>query len=254
MFDIISDIFYLLVFEPLFNLLIILLNIIPYSSLGISIIIVTLIVRFILYPSSKKSLETQKKIADIKPLLKEIEEKYKNDKQKKAEAQMTLYKEHKINPFGSLFFPLLVQLPILFGLYKIFTTDFLTNSASHHLYQNIFYPDFIGIYFVGINLAEASILIASVAAIIQHIQARSMIQIQNNKKDTEKNTEKDKQKKEPDMQTSMNFMMLYVLPIIILVFGTGIPYIGFEGLSAGISLYWATTTAFSLWQQKILYK
>ena len=250
MFSTISDIFYLLVFEPLFNLLIILLNIIPYNSLGISIIIVTLIIRFILYPSSKKSLETQKKIADIKPLLKEIERKHKNDRQKKAEAQMALYKEHKINPFGSLFFPLLVQLPILFGLYKIFTTDFLTTSASHHLYQHISYPDFIGTYFVGINLAEASILIAALAAIIQHIQARSMIQIQGNKKDTEK----DKQKKEPDMQTSMNFMMLYMLPIIILVFGTGIPYIGFEGLSAGISLYWATTTAFSLWQQKILYK
>lgn len=247
MFNTISDLFYLLVFEPLFNILILIINFVPYKNLGVGIIIITLIIRFVLYPSSKKSLQVQKKIADIKPALKEVEKKYKNDRQKKAEAQMALYKEHKINPFSSLFFPLLVQLPILFGLYKIFTTDFLNNSASEYLYSGISYPDFIGTYFVGINLMEASIFIATIAAIIQHLQARSMMQIQGNK-------EEEKNPQEPDIQASMNFVMLYILPFVILIFGTGLPFLGFEGLSAGISLYWATTTAFSWWQQKMLYK
>ena len=247
MFEFISDIFYLLVFEPLFNFLILTLNIIPYSNLGVGIIIVTLLIRFVLYPSSKKSLEVQKKIAEIKPKLKEIEEKYKDDRQKRAEAQMALYKEHKINPLGSILFPLFVQLPILFGLYKIFTVDFLSSGASDHLYANITYPDFIGTYFVGISLTEASIYIALIAAIIQHLQAKSMIKLQKSKQDSSAS-------KEQDFQASMNFAMLYVLPFVILIFGAGLPQIGFDGLPAGVSLYWAITTAFSWWQQTILYK
>ena len=248
MFGFISDIFYLLIFEPLFNFLIAILNLIPYSNLGAGIIIVTLVIRFILYPSFKKSLEVQKKIAEIRPQLKKIEKEHKDDRQKRAEAQMALYKEHKINPFSSLLFPLFVQLPILFGLYKIFTVDFFNNGASEHLYSLVSYPESIGIYFLTINLTEPSFIIAAVAAVIQYLQARSMTNFQASRQD-----KTDDGSKEQDVQKSMNLVMLYVLPIAILVIGTGIPAIGFEGLPAGVSLYWAIATAFALWQQNKLY-
>ncbi|MYE38419.1 MAG: YidC/Oxa1 family membrane protein insertase [Candidatus Spechtbacteria bacterium SB0662_bin_43] len=254
MWDFIVSVFDLFIFEPLLNFLVVILNILPYSNLGVAIILVTLVVRFILYPSSKKSLEAQKKIAHIRPKLKEIEEKYKDNRQKRAEAQLALYKEQGVNPLSTLSFPLLIQLPLLIGLYRVFIVDFANSGAQEHLYSFVSYPETIGVYLLSINLSESHWLIAAIAAIAQYFQARSFAQQQM--VSSKKTEDKDK-KKEPDFQSSLTFSMMYVLPIVIFVFGTGIPSIGsfggVQGLPAGVSLYWAATTLFSFWQQQRLY-
>ena len=67
MWDVIVFIFNTLVFEPIFNFLILVLNILPYSNLGVAIILTTIVVRIILYPSFKKSIKTQQKIAQLRP-------------------------------------------------------------------------------------------------------------------------------------------------------------------------------------------
>lgn len=249
MWDFIVSVFDLFIFEPILNFLIIILGVLPYSNLGVAIILVTLVVRFILYPSSKKSLEAQRKIASIRPQLKEIEKKYKDNRQKRAEAQLALYKEQGVNPLSTLSFPLLIQLPLLIGLYRVFIVDFANSGAQEYLYSFVSYPETIGIYLLGINLSESHWIIALVAAIAQYLQARSFAHQQAFSSDKKE----DKDKQEPDFQSSLTFSMMYVLPIIIFVFGAGIPPLGIQGFPAGISLYWATTTLFSFWQQQKLY-
>ncbi len=267
MWDVIVFIFNTLVFEPIFNFLILVLNILPYSNLGVAIILTTIVVRIILYPSFKKSIKTQQKIAQLRPDLKKIEEKYKKqeDRQKRAQEQLSIYKKHGINPLSALSFPLLVQIPVLFGLYKVFIVDFASGGAKDHLYSFISYPESITTSFIGVDLLAPSIALAFLAAVSQYFQAKSMAKQHNIKKEKEKEensnkkSKKDKNKKpEPDFQSSMNVSMMYVLPVIIFLFGTGIPAIGsfggITGLPAGISLYWTVTTLFSFWQQQKLQK
>jgi YidC/Oxa1 family membrane protein insertase len=88
------------------------------NSLGWSIILLTLTVRVVLLPLTLKQTRAMKDMQRLQPLLKEIQAKYKNDKEKLAEAQMALYKEHKVNPLGGCL-PLILQMPIFFALFTL---------------------------------------------------------------------------------------------------------------------------------------
>lgn len=243
MFSFIGSVFNTIVFEPLFNLLIAVINILPDDNLGLAVIIVTLLVRFVLYPFSQNSLKTQKKLVELRPKLKEIEKKYKDDKQKRAQEQLALYREYNINPLGAISFPLFVQLPILFGLYRVFLVDF-NNSAAIQDSLYFTYTGGINTNFLGIDLLASSLILAVIAAVAQFFQARSLVS------QTPKSKTKDKQS---DFQQSMNMSMMYILPFIILLFGVGIPGV-VDGLPAGIALYWAVGTTFSYIQQRIIQK
>jgi len=85
---------------------------------GWSIVIFTILIRIALLPLDLKQKREAKKMNDIQPLLQEINEKYKNDAEKRNQKTMELYKEKKINPFGGCL-PMLIQLPILFALFAV---------------------------------------------------------------------------------------------------------------------------------------
>src|SRR3989338_4093209 len=85
---------------------------------GISIIILTVIIKAIFFPLSQKSFKSMKKMQKIQPELKIIQERYKNDKQKLSMEMMRLYRENKINPFGGIF-PILIQIPVFVALYNV---------------------------------------------------------------------------------------------------------------------------------------
>lgn len=87
-------------------------------SLGWSIILLTLTVRVVLIPLTFKQTRAMKDIQRVQPLLKELQEKYKNNREKLAEEQMKLYKEHKVNPLGGCL-PLILQMPIFFALFTL---------------------------------------------------------------------------------------------------------------------------------------
>ena len=108
-----------ILYQPLYNALILLVFIMPGNNVGLAIIALTVLVRIILLPSSLKGSRQQKKLQDLQPKLKELMAKYKDDKQKQAEVTAKFYKENKINPLGSCL-PLLIQLPILIVLYYVF--------------------------------------------------------------------------------------------------------------------------------------
>ena len=88
-------------------------------SFGWSIIILTILIKIVLYPLTLKSFTSMKGMQKIQPLMKEIQAQYKDDKQKLNQEMMKLYSEHKINPMGGCL-PMILQIPILFALYRVF--------------------------------------------------------------------------------------------------------------------------------------
>ncbi|MFY9111581.1 MAG: membrane protein insertase YidC [Desulfomonilia bacterium] len=103
------------------------------GSYGWSIIILTIVIKILLYPLTLKSFTSMKELQKIQPLMKELQAKYKDDKQKLNQEMMKLYSEHKINPMGGCL-PMLLQIPILFALYKVFYSAIELRHTSFHLY------------------------------------------------------------------------------------------------------------------------
>ncbi|MDI9570183.1 MAG: membrane protein insertase YidC [Pseudomonadota bacterium] len=84
---------------------------------GIAIIIMTILIKLIFWPLGNKSYESMKKMQKLQPKMKELQEKYKGDRQKLSQETMALYRTHKINPMSGCL-PMLIQIPVFFGLYK----------------------------------------------------------------------------------------------------------------------------------------
>src|SRR5882672_9120926 len=130
--------FNLILYRPLFNALVFLYEHVTFSDLGLAIVLLTLIIRGILYPLFYKSLKHQSVLQRIQPHIKKIQDDHNGDKEKQAAALLALYKEHKVNPFSG-FFLILIQLPILIALYRVFLNGFSPN-AFDALYSFIAQP------------------------------------------------------------------------------------------------------------------
>ncbi|QGU96751.1 membrane protein insertase YidC [Clostridium bovifaecis] len=91
----------------------------PNISYGLTIILVTVIIRLVLFPLNYKQIRSQVKMNEIQPELKKVQEKYKNDPQRQQQEVMKLYKDKGVNPLGGCL-PLLLQWPILIALYYVF--------------------------------------------------------------------------------------------------------------------------------------
>ncbi len=103
------------------------------GSYGWTIIILTIIIKILLYPLTLKSFTSMKELQKIQPLMKEIQQQYKDDKQKMNQELMRLYQEHKINPMGGCL-PMLLQIPILFALYKVFYQAIELRHTPFHIF------------------------------------------------------------------------------------------------------------------------
>ena len=120
-------------YQPLYNGLILIYNFIPGHDLGISIILLTLLIRFVLYPLNNLSIRSQKALQDIQPKIKQVQKEFANNKEQQAKELLKLYKEHKVNPFSSCL-PLLIQLPFLIALFSVFKTG-ITDTAFADLFS-----------------------------------------------------------------------------------------------------------------------
>src|ERR1035437_811775 len=114
-----SFIFHNFFYAPLYNGLILFINVIPFHDVGLAVILFTCIIKVIIFPLSQQSIKTQFEMKQIEPELNEIKLKYKDDKQVQAEKTMQLYKDKGINPFAGILL-MLIQLPILIALYWVF--------------------------------------------------------------------------------------------------------------------------------------
>jgi len=86
------------------------------GSYGVGIILLTILIRGLLFPLYRSQLQSMKRMQEVQPQLKRLQERYKDDKPKLAEEQMRLYREQKVNPMASCL-PMLLQLPLLYALY-----------------------------------------------------------------------------------------------------------------------------------------
>jgi len=226
---------------PLYNLLVLILNHVPFVDLGFAVILLTIIVRLILFPLSKSSIKTQLKMKDIQKPIEEIKQKYKDDQQKMAIETMKFYKENDIKPFSGILL-LFIQLPIIFALYFVFLKEGLPNIDLNLLYSFVHAPEFVNPKFLGIfDLASKSVTLALLAGATQFLQARLMLK--KNNQPTEKPTENNFQN---DLMKSMQIQMQYVLPGLMIAFS--------YSLGSVVALYFTTSNIFSILQEIYLKK
>ena len=234
----IKSIFSTVVYQPLYNLLIIFYVIIP--DLGVAIILLTLLTRLVLMPLSKKSIESQKKMQDVQPELKKIQEKYKHDKQLQGKKVMEFYKEKGVNPAGGCL-PMIVQMIFLITLYRVFMLGLNSPEISDLLYSFVKNPGHLNpIAFGFLDVTKPSIWLAGVTAIVQYFQGKMMLKTNQAKTPTKKEVSK-KDDKGPDFSSMMQQQMVYMGPILTLVIGMK--------FASGLILYWLVTTLFMLAQQ-----
>jgi len=228
--------FNILLYQPILNLLVFFYNILPGHDIGLAIVIVTLIIRLILWPLSVQSVKSQKALQEIQPKLNALKKKYKDQPQKLATAMMDLYRENKVSPFSSLL-PLLIQFPILIAVYRVFRVGLSGTSLT--LYSFIHNPGPLNPISLGIfNLAKPNLILAIITAIIQYWQTKMLSQKQPAEKFIEKNGAKDE-----NMLAIMNKQMTFMMPLMTIFIGMTLP--------SGLMVYWLIGLIITIIQQKI---
>jgi len=246
-----SFLFDTFVYNPIYNLLIFIYNVIPLHDFGVAIVLVTLLIKFLLIPVSRKQIESQKKMTELQPKIKELQNKYKDDKEKQSKALIELYKENKTNPLSGCL-PMIVQLVFLIAIYRVLFN--ISNAGlsvnSDGLYSFIKNPGQINHLFLGIidlssvinlkNITLANIpqiILIVLAAGSQFIQSKMMMG---------KQAVKITPGKQDDFAQIMSKQMLFLGPLLTLFIGIKFP--------AGLSLYWLVSTVFMIVQQYLVEK
>jgi YidC/Oxa1 family membrane protein insertase len=189
-------------------------------SYGLAIILLTVIIRILLYPLNYKQMHSMAAMQRLQPKLKEIQDKYKKDPQKLQQKMMELYRENGVNPMAGCL-PLLIQLPILFALYRA-----LLNLFKH---PNVEHLNFLYV----INLAQrgsfsnpVSLILPVLAGVTTWWQMKLTPQASG--------------------QEQAQRTMSTIMPVMF-------AYISFT-LPAGLALYWVVFNLLSVGQQYIINK
>ncbi len=221
------------------------------NALGWSIILLTIVIRFAIYPIMQQSLSQQKKMQLVAPKIAKIKEKYKNDMQAQQMAQLALFKEEKINPASGCLL-MIVQIPIIFALYQVLlhaiTSDKIDAINKYIYTDSLKLKELWDRNFFGVSLAQkpqemmanAAILAISIAVItglLQLIQSKMMAPKAADKPAPKSNGE-------PDFSSTLQTQMLYMMPLMVGFFAFTFPL--------GISLYWNTFTIFGIIQQYLV--
>ncbi len=232
-----SQIFNVVFYQPILNLLVFLYNIVPAHDIGLAIIIMTVIIKLILLPLSKQSIKSQKSLQELQPKIDEIKKKYADNKEEQGRAMMQLYKQEKVNPFSSCL-PLLIQLPFLWAVFMVFRAG-LSGKSLNLVYSFIHQPEVINTISLGfIDLAKPNVVLAVLAGLAQFWQAKMMT--------TKRPEVRGNGAKDEDMMAIMNKQMLYLMPALTVFIGLSFP--------GGLALYWLVTTLLTAFQQLYLFK
>jgi YidC/Oxa1 family membrane protein insertase len=227
------------IFNPLYNGLIYLMDIFPWIDAGIAVIILTIIVRLILFPLSKKAIVTQVRMKEIEPELNRLKQTIP-DKQQQAIKVMALYKEKGVNPFSS-FLVLIIQLPIIYALYSIFIRSGLPVVKTTLLYSFVSIPvinmHFLGLFDIGLRSIPLSIIAAAAQFFQLHYSLSTSISKTNQKTSTIPVSQM-------DMAQNMMKNMKYVFPVVVFLISYKI--------SAVVALYWAVSSLFTLGQELVV--
>jgi YidC/Oxa1 family membrane protein insertase len=229
-----NSVFYL----PLYNALIFSISIIPFHNVGLVVVLFTCLIKIILFPFSQKAVRTQFEMKKIESEINELKLKHKDDKKIQAEKTMQLYKERGVNPFSGIFL-MLLQLPVLFALYFIFLHGAFPNINHADLYPFTIFPEAgsIGMNFLGVNVADKSIIFALLAAVAQFFQ----MQITIPKSPAKKAEDNQAPAFKDELAKSMNMQMKYIMPVIIFFIAKNFPVV--------VALYLITSSLFAIGQE-----
>jgi YidC/Oxa1 family membrane protein insertase len=240
----IGDLFNHIFTYPIFNVLMLLYHV--FGDFGLSIIVMTVIIRLVLFPLTLAQLRSMKATQAIQPQVQELNKKYEKDPRAKQEALMALYKETGVNPMAGCL-PLLIQLPVLYGLFFALNGVLLhptLHNAMHTGINDLIYPflphfqqlpDTSLRWFTFLNPAwhislghpDPTHILPILAGLATFVQLRMS---------QPRSTAGSK-----DMMSQQQQLMQFIMPI----FTAFIAW----GFAAGLALYWTTTSVFSIVQQ-----
>lgn len=225
--------------NPLFNALLLLYAVLPGHDFGLAIIILTVLIRLLLWPLVKKQLHHQKAMKDLQPEIAKIKSKAKGDRQKESQMMVELFKEKEINPFASLGLAVL-QFPILIALFFVLRDIVQGNTIAEVAYNfvagfgpvkdiiadpNGFDPIFLGL----VHMAKPNIVLALLAGLAQYFQAKQI---------TPRNTEK------TGFGANLGFNMTLIFPILTVAIAARLP--------SALALYWFASSVVAVIQQQIV--
>ena len=189
---------------------------------GVAIIILTLLVKLVLWPLGQKSYKSMNEMKKIQPLMKEIREKYKDDKQRMNKEVMGLYRTYKVNPLGGCL-PMVVQLPVFFALYRMLYEAIELRHAPFFLWiDDLSAPDRLFRFDFTVPFMEPPFGIP----VLTIVMGASMLL---------------QQKMSPPMGDATQAKMMMFMPIIFTVI--------FINFSSGLVLYWLVNNLLSIGQQ-----
>jgi YidC/Oxa1 family membrane protein insertase len=231
-----GQIFTIIFYQPVLNLLVFFYNILPGHDIGLVIVALTVAIKLILWPLSQRALKSQQAISRLQPKIKELQAKYKDNKEEQGRAMMALYREEKVNPTSSCL-PLLVQLPFLWAVFKVFR-DGLSNKSLTLVYPFISRPELLETTSFGIiDLSQPNILLAILTGVAQYFQARTA---------TRHNPPASGGGQAEELASMMNKQMLYFMPVVTVVICWSLP--------SGLALYWFLSSVLTVLQQIYWFK
>lgn len=228
----ISKPFNFIIFTPFYNALVFLTAVLPGHSFGAAVIVLTVAVRSLLMPFSHKAVVAQRKMRIVQPKLDEIRKKT-TDREEQAKQMLELYKEHGINPFSG-FGPLLIQIPVILGLYYVIRAG--VSIDSNVLYGFVSAPETINVVFLGlVDLTQKSAALALVAGLTQFVQTHlAMPKVLSPEGDKELSPSE-------EFSRILQTQMRYIPPILIGVVALSLP--------SALALYWSTSNVFSIFHE-----
>lgn len=220
-----------ILYRPLLNLAVGIYNIVPGNDFGIAIIVMTALIKVVLFPLSLKNARSQQQLNSLKPKIQAIQEKHKNDKSAQATATMELYKQHNVSLLSGCL-PLIIQLPILIALYMVFRSG-LDPKSLDLLYSFVQNPGTINnIAFGFLDISQRSIPLAVFAGISQYLQSRASLKGVSAQGD--------------QTASIMNKQMLYFFPVLTVMIGLNFP--------AGLTLYFAASALLGVAEQWFIHR
>ncbi len=195
-----------------------------FNSGGIAIIIFTIVVKTLLLPLTIKAIRSSKSMQELQPKIKELQKKYKNDRQRLSQETMALYQQYQINPLAGCL-PMIIQIPIFFGVYRAIAN---LSSGNVEGFSGAWTQGFL--WLDSLNTSDPYKILPIMAGAFQFIQTRMS-------RPANMGAVTDPQQRM--MNTMMNFM-----PLMVVVFGWT--------FAAGPVLYWVTQSVYSVVQQWLI--
>jgi YidC/Oxa1 family membrane protein insertase len=262
------SLFTVIIVQPIFNLLVLIYNLIPGHNFGLAIIVFTIIVRLLLWPLVKKQLHQAKLMRKMQPELKSIKKAAKGDRAKESAMMMELYKERGVNPFASIGV-LLLQLPILIGLYSglrrvvddphqlvSFSYPWIQNfgwmqQLSHNI--NLFDDTLVNI----VDLTRSALgqagtywpamILVIASAVVQYYQSKQLMPQDKEARSLRqilKAAGEGQKADQSEMNAAVGRSTRFLIPAMIFFFTVGLP--------SALSLYWLVGGIVAFIQQSVV--